>query len=281
MTAVCPACECLLHERAGAAPDARIAVSGGPAAGKTQLLMSAMTKMTDSAASVAAWELADEHSTTWLYDTRELMARRPRRTPAPTAEPALLTLRDGISPRGGYVHVIDVGGQHFVTAVSDPTLRHLGTTRRHLFVLDPTTIPSVRDRIDPAFLTHRHADDEDSHIAGTETSSARAELPYHVLMAHLNRFGARTRRCSLAVVITKADLLVKQDLAPERDPARTLSRRLRAWLCVVGLRNLVDTAEHDFGKVRYFLVGLGPESTNPVAPFTWLLDRYRRGVTMP
>lgn len=281
MTAVCPACECELHKRAGAAPDARIAVSGGPAAGKTQLLMSAMTKMTDSAASVAAWESADELSTTWLYDARELMARRPRRGPAPTAEPALLTLRDGISPRRGYVHVIDVGGQHFVTAVSDPTLRHLGTTRRHLFVLDPTTIPWVRDRIDPALLTHRHADDEDSHIAGTETSSARAELPYHVLMAHLERFGAPTRRCSLAVVITKADLLVKQDLAPERDPARTLSRRLRAWLCVVGLRNLVETAEHDFGKVRYFLVGLGLESTNPVAPFTWLLDRHRRGATIP
>jgi hypothetical protein len=209
------------------------------------------------------------------------MARWPRRGPAPTAEPALLTLRDGISPWKRYLHVIDVGGQHFITAVSDPALRHLGTTRRHLLVLDPTTIPSVRDRIDPALLARRHADDEDSRIAGTETSSATAELPYHMLVAQLNRFGARTRRCSLAVVITKADLLANQGLAPERDPARTLSHRLRACLCAVGLRNLVETAEHDFGKVRYFLVGLGMESTDPVAPFTWLLNRHRRGATIP
>jgi len=284
LTPVCPACEYLLHERAGAAPDARIAMSGGPAAGKTQLVMSAMARMTDGEAS-PAWEPADEYSTTWLHDAGELMARWPRRGPAPTAEPELLTLRDATSPRKRYVHVIDVGGQHFVTAVRDPALRYLGTTRRHLFVLDPTTIPLVRDRIDPALLARRHADHEDSRIAGTETSSAATELPYHLLVAQLNRFGARTRRCSLAVVITKADLLTKQGLAPDPDPdpdrAGTLSQALRGWLCAVGLRNLVETADHDFGKVRYFLVGLGMESTDPVAPFTWLLNRHRRGATIP
>jgi hypothetical protein len=280
-TAVCPACGGLLHELAGAASDARIAVSGGPGAGKTQLVMSAMAILTDNTASPAAWVPADEYTTTWLHDTRELMARWPRRGPAPPAEPAMLTLQYGMSPPKRYVHVVDVGGQHFIPADSDLGLRHLGTTRRHLLVLDPTTIPSVRDRIDPALLAGRHADDEDSRIAGTQTSSAAAELPYRLLVAQLNRFGARTRRCSLAVVVAKADLLAKQGLAPEVDPARTLSHRLGAWLCAVGLRNFVETAEHDFGKVRYFLVGLGMESTDPVAPFTWLLNRHRRGATIP
>jgi hypothetical protein len=280
MTPVCPACEYLLHERAGAAPDARIAVSGAPAAGKTQLLMSAVAKMTGGAISPAAWEPADEYSTTWLDDARELMARWPRREPAPTAEPASVTLRDGV-PRQRYLHVIDVGGQDFMTAGNGLGLRHLGTTSRHLLVLDPTTIPWVRDRIDPAGLVRGHADDEDSGTAEEETNGATAELPYHLLVSQLNRSGARTRRVSLAVVITKADLLAKQDLAPEPDPAGTLSRRLRAWLREVGLRNLVEMAEHDFGNVRYFLVGLGMESTDPVAPFIWLLNRHRRGVTIP
>ena len=170
------------------------------------------------------------------------------------------------------MHLIDVGGQQFIAAVSDLTLGHLRTTRRHLFVLDPTTIPLVRDRIDPALLGRRDADDADS---------AKAELPYHVLVAQLNRFGARTRGCSLAVVITKADLLFKHCLAPQPDPSRTLSHRLRAWLCAVGLRNLVETAEQDFGEVRYFLVGLGMDRTDPVAPFTWLLNRHRKGSTIP
>ena len=176
-----------------------------------------------------------------------------------------------------YVHFIDAGGQHFVTAARDSALRHLGTTRRHLLVLDPTTIPSVRDRIDPAVLARSHADHEDPHVAGTETSSAVAELPYQLLVAHLNRFGARTRRCSLAVVITKADLLAKQGIAPEPDQARTLSQALRGWLCAMDLRNLVESADGDFGKVRYFLVGLGMKSMDPVSPLTWLLRQHRRG----
>ena len=66
-----------------------------------------------------------------------------------------------------------------------------------------------------------------------------------MLVAQLNRFGAKTRRCSLAIVITKADLLVKQEPDPgTADPARTLSHRLSKWLCAMGLRNLVETAEH-------------------------------------
>lgn len=277
MAPVCPACECLLHERAGITPDARIAISGGPAAGKTQLLTSAMAAMTDGKGSPAAWEPADEFSMTWLHDAKKSMDRWPRREPAPTAEPEMLTLRDVISRGQRYVHVIDVGGQHFVTTARGPALGYLGTTRRHLLVLDPTTIPSVRDRIDPAVLARIHTDHEDSNVVGGETSSAVAELPYQLLLTHLNRFGSRTRRCSLAVVITKADLLVKQDLAPERDPARTSSQALRGWLCAVDLRNLVESADRDFARVRYFLVGHGMKSMDPVLPFTWLLEQHRRG----
>jgi hypothetical protein len=274
---VCPACAGPLHERAGVTPDARIAVSGGPAAGKTQLVMSAMAAMTGGKGSPAAWEPADEFSTTWVRDAAELMDRWPRRGPAPTAEPEMLTLRDVKSRRQRYLHVIDVGGQHLVTKGLDPALGYLGTTRRHLLVLDPTTIPSVRDRIDPAVLARSPADHEDPHTAGAETSSGTAELPYQLLMTHLNRFGSRTRRYSLAIVITKADLLVKQGLAPEPDPARTSSQTLKGWLCAVDLRNLVESADRDFGQVRYFLVGLGMKSMDPVSPFTWLLQRHRRG----
>jgi hypothetical protein len=278
MTPVCPACEYPLHERAGVTPDARIAISGGPATGKTQLLMSAMAEMTDGQEAPAAWEPADEFTTTWLRDARKRMDRWPGRGPAPTAELEVLTLREIASHQQRYVHVIDAGGQHFVTAARDPALRYLGTTRRHLLVLDPTTIPSVRDRIDPTVLTHGPAEDKDSDIPGADTSSAVTELPYQLLVGHLNRFGARTRCCSLAVVITKADLLAKQDLGPKADPPRTTtSQALKEWLCAMNLRNLVESADRDFGKVRYFLVGLGVNSADPVSPLTWLIKQHRRG----
>jgi hypothetical protein len=279
MTAICPACESMLHERAGTVPDARIALSGGPAVGKTQLLLLAMAGMTDG--KEAVWEPADEDSAAWLHDTGESMSRRPWHEPRPTAEPVLLTLRDVKPHRERYVHFIDVGGQHFSITVRDPALRYLGTTPRHVLVLDPTTMPFIRDRIDPALLSRRHGDHEDSRIAESGTSSAAAEVPYHVLVAQLNRCGAQTRRCSLAVVITKADVLAKQDLGPESDLTRVSSRDLKAWLCAKGLRNLVDMAEHDFGSVRYFLVGVEIKAMDPVAPFAWLLDRHRRGVTIP
>jgi hypothetical protein len=281
MTPVCPACENLLHEQAGVASDVRIALSGGPAAGKTQLLMSAVGKMTGWGAADAIWQPTDEYSRIWLREAQAQSARWPPRGPDPTAEPVVLvTLRERTPARQRYVHVIDVGGQFFMTAGNDPAARHLGTTRRHMLVLDPTTIPSVRDRIDPAALASRHAGDRDGRTAGTDTSSAAAEFPYHVLVSQLSRFGARTRRASLAVVITKADVLAKQELAPQPDPAKTLSHRLRAWLCAADQRNLVEMAEHDFGQVRYFLVGRGMESTDPVAPFAWLLSRHRRGAAI-
>jgi hypothetical protein len=281
MTSVCPACENRLHDRGGAATDARIAVSGAPGVGKTQLLVSAMVRMTGYGPSPPAWESADRETTTWLRDARKWIGEWPPRDPKPTARPLLLTLRDGTPPRQRYLHLIDVGGTHFTAEASDPPLRHLGTTRRHLLVIDPTTIPSVRDRMGPAALTDRHANDRSPGTDGTEASSVSAELAYRLLLSQLNNCGARTRRVSLAIVVTKADLLAKQGLAPEPDPAGTLSVRLRAWLCAADLRNLVEMAEHDFAQVRYFLVGLGMDSADPVTPFTWLLDRHRRGAAIP
>jgi hypothetical protein len=283
MMPVCPACENLLHERAGAVSDARIAVSGGPAVGKTLLLMSAIIRMTDCVAFQEGWEAADKYSTDWLRDARDVISRWPRREPAPTAKPLLLTVRGGTPPRQRYLHLIDVGGRYFTTAENDPALRYLGTTCRHMLVLDPTTIPSVRDRIDPAALAGRHDVDQASCATGTETNDASAELVYHLLASQLNRCGARTSRISLAVVITKADLLAKLGLAPDPDldPASALSYHLRAWLCAADLRNLVEMAEHDFGSVQYFLVGAGVGSADSVAPFTWLLNRHRRGTAIP
>jgi hypothetical protein len=279
MTPVCPACGNRLHERAGVSSDARIAVSGGPAVGKTQLLVSAMAEMTGCGAS-PAWKTADEDTADWLRDAPKLIAKRPGPEHRPTG-PVLLTLRDGTPPQQRYLHFIDVGGQHFIPGAAHPPLRHLATTCRHMLVLDPTTIPSVSDRMDPATLAGRHADDRGSGADGTGSWSVPAEFPYHLLLSQLNDCGARTRRVSLAVVVTKADLLAKQGLAPEPDPAATMSHRLRAWLCVADLRNLVEMAEHDFAEVRYFLVGLGLESTDPVAPFAWLLDQHRRGAAIP
>ena len=281
LTPVCPACGHWLHERAGFASDARIALSGGPSVGKTQLLIWAATAMAGDAYSPSAWEPADDHSIRWLRASRELINRWPQHRPARTAEPALVTFSCGTSRDRRYVHFADVGGQHFSTDANHPAMRQFGTTRRHLFVLDSATIPSVRDRIDPARLVSDPLDARNPRPAGPGTSNAMVELPYHLLVTQLKRFGARTRRCSLAIVVMKADLLTVYGLRPVADPEETSSLRLRSWLRAMDLTDLVETAENDFREVKYFLADYGTDRTDPVAPFAWLLAKHPRGASIP
>jgi hypothetical protein len=261
LTPVCSNCSRPLYEQAGLVPDARIAVSGGPGVGKTQLLMRAATETSPSRA--VPWEPADDQTAAWLRRARRLLRRWPRARPRPTREPVLLTFRRSVSGQQGYFHTADLDGRCFESDKDNSALWPLGMTRRHLLVLDATVVPWVRDRIGPGApggTTPRPA--------WTETSIATAERPYRVLVAQLGRLGARPGKCSLAVVVTKADILAKHGAGPD-------DLGLRAWLRKIELHNLVMAAEHDFGQVRYFLAGEGQE--NPAEPFEWLLSQYRRG----
>ena len=54
---------------------------------------------------------------------------------------------------------------------------------------------------------------------------------------------------------------------------------LREWLRDVELHKIVDAAERDFAKVRYFLIGGGQQ--DPAAAFEWLLSQYVHGAGVP
>jgi hypothetical protein len=266
LTPVCSNCSSPLYEQAGLVPDARIALSGGSGVGKTQLLMRAATEMT-SQSRPAPWEPGDDQTTAWLRHARRLLRQWPEFGPEPTKEPALLTFRRSVYGQQYYFHTSDLDGRHFESDKDNPALWQLGVTRRHLLVLDATVVPRVRDRIglDASGGTTPRP-------AWTETSIATAERPYRLLVAQLGRLGARPHKCSLAVVVTKADILARHGADPG-------GLGLRAWLRSAELHNLVMAAEHDFGRVRYFLVGEGQE--NSAEPFEWLLSQYPRGAATP
>lgn len=279
LTPICPNCSDPLYKQAGVVPDARIALSGGPAVGKTLLLMLAMDEMTDPSASWP-WEPADDYTTSWLGGARKLVKRLPGGGPDPTAEPGLLTFcRSRGGQRQRYFHVADVAGRHFETGRDNPALWQHGMTRRHLLVLDPTAIPLVRDQIGASASIGWGADGKRPDLAWTETSMATVELPYRLLVAQLSRLGASSRRCSLALVVTKADILAAHHLAPEPGTDRSSADGLREWLCGVELHKIVAAAEHDFAEVRYFLVG--GRRKDSAAVFEWLLSRYARGAGVP
>ena len=266
LTPVCSNCSRPLCEQAGMAPDARIALSGGPGVGKTQLLMRAATEMT-SRSRPAPWEPGDDLTAAWLRHARRLLRHWPEFGPEPTKKPALLTFHRSAYGRRYYFHVADLDGRHFESDKGNPALWQLGATRRHLLVLDTTVVPRVRDRIGTDA-----SGDTAARPTWAETSVATAERPYRLLVAQLDRLGARTRRCSLALVVTKADVLAAHGAGPN-------GIGLKAWLRSVELHNLVMAAEHDFGQVRYFLVGEG--QGNPAEPFEWLLSQYPHGAARP
>jgi hypothetical protein len=260
---VCPNCGDPLHAGAGVTTDARIVLSGGPAVGKTRLLIRATADMTSS------WEPADEHTTTWLRTMQAPMTKHPGETPEPPVSSRLLTFRLNPDGKQHYFHVVDLDGRHFETARNSPDLWQLGTTRRHLLVLDATLLPSVRD----------HSGGRPSDYAWAETSVAEVELPYRLLVAQLSRLGARTSQCALALVVSKADCLAAHGMAPGHGPNGASARELKEWLGTIELHNLVAVAERDFAKVRCFLAGEG--QADPAAPFEWLLRQYPRGAATP
>lgn len=251
LTAVCIACGDPLHRGAGATADTRIAISGGRAVGKTTMLMEATAAMTTAAGeSPALWEAADQSARAWLASAQEFLAGFSEHEPPPASGP--LTLRACTEPQR-YVHISEVADSD--TRVPGP----LSTTRRHVLVLDATMISSAA-----AALTIRGI-----------------ELPYHLLVARLKGLGARPSRCSLAVVVSHADLLAGCGVVPESRSPDGSSQWLRDWLCETGLRSLVELAEHDFAEVRYFLAGRDIKSMDPVAAFAWLLSRNLKGPGRP
>jgi hypothetical protein len=278
LTPACPNCADPLHPGAGVKTDARIVLSGGPAVGKTRLLVRATAEMTKLDLP-SSWKPADEHTTTWLRAMQAPVEKCPGNRPDPPVRPQLLTFSR--SPRGKqqYLHIVDLDGRHFQTAANNPELWQLGTTRRHLLVMDATVLPSARDHMGSAGSSSQPNGGEPSDYAWAETSVAEAELPYRLLVAQLNRLGARTRQCALALVVSKADRLTAYGMAPGYRPDGTSARELKEWLGTIELNHLVDVAEHDFAKVRCFLVGEGQGDS--AAPFEWLLRQYPRGAATP
>jgi hypothetical protein len=164
-----------------------------------------------------------------------------------------------------YVSLLDLDGKQFTRDPDPPQLWELRTTRRHVLMVDGVRLPYVRD------------------LNGSSNSETLGvELAYRILVAQLHRYGGRVGRCALAVVVSKADLLMEVDDSVSDPATGHSSDRVRDWLAGHGLENLVLAAERDFGSVAYFLTstrtGAGDARWSPPErPIAWLLGRHRHG----
>ncbi|HEY6424072.1 MAG TPA: hypothetical protein VIY28_12660 [Pseudonocardiaceae bacterium] len=263
----CP--NCLEPLRAGSAVhrDIRLPVFGPVSAGKTRLVYASLLALRDQAvAAGASVEFADEQSNRAFdhgveiirtgADTAKTLAGR-----LPTAVTAQVT---SVARRKALLHLFDAAGEFYIDRDDNSELSFLDHAQGLVFVVDPFSIPWVRDQLGglgQVMLARANAAVDDP------------EQVYHVTAGRLRDYGVRMSHQRLAIAVVKADLLV--DLPPTRD---LRPHQVREWLQEAGLDNLVLAAERDFAEVRYFVVASvhGVPAGNPMSPanpFAWLMAK--------
>ncbi|HZN73963.1 MAG TPA: hypothetical protein VFC00_20030 [Micromonosporaceae bacterium] len=268
LQATCPMCREPLHRGAAAQTDVRIPVFGAASAGKTHLILASLVTLKEEAGT--AVQFADEHSERVFLGYEEVF-RQGR--PAPKTDtshlPVALTLRVRVGRRRAMVHVYDAAGEALADPDLNAQLAYLDRARTLAFVLDPFSIPDIRDLFEPTF----------GELFGRANAAKDSpEQSYQATVMRLRAYGVDTERQRLAFVVSKRDLLC---LMPALVPAGSDSSAVRAWLLEHRLDNLVTAAERDFGDIRYFLVAAHGSADMPAvtAPFRWLLASER--VSLP
>ncbi|MFY1693292.1 hypothetical protein [Plantactinospora sp. WMMB782] len=244
LAARCPKCGTSLPDGTGLATQVRVAVFGAAAAGKTALIDAGLAELPRR------------------LEPTDFSVKRLEPAPATVGQPArtvTVALRRGFGrvllqlfdARGAALVDRGVGGHGY-----------FDDARNYLFVLDPFSVPAVHGglaKVPPRLAT------------AVRTASHDPADSYEAVVTGMRHRGVDTRRCRLAFVVTKADLLqaFSGGQRLERD-----SPAVRRWLDEQGLDNLVVGAERDFGDVRYFWCGsLTDRTHDPSAPLAWILSR--------
>lgn len=271
LPARCPRCDRQLRTGAAVLTDIRLPVFGPVFAGKTRLVYAGLLALRDAgAAKGAQLDFVDSESRTAFQDGAEIIANGGNTVKTPAGMlPRAITVRVTVARRKALLHLFDAAGEFYVDREDNSDLEFLDHAQGLVFVVDPFSVPWVRDQIG------------DANAASVVRVSPAAEDPdtsYQVTARRLRDYGVDTRRRGLAITVVKADLLAGLPPAEGLRPDQ-----VREWLIQAGMDNLVLSAERDFGEVRYFLVASvsatqAGTDRSPANPFNWLIARA--GVTL-
>ena len=260
MQACCPSCGEALLPGAGVVTDVRMPVFGAASAGKTQLIMAALTGL-PPAAKAAGIEVSfpDEHGRQAYERYADLMRRGAdaAKTDA-SGPPVAVTVRLDKGSRSALLHVFDAAGESLIDPEQNARLSYLDYARSLVFVIDPFSIRRIADEFAAA---------APDIFAAANPALHDPEHSYNVTVQRLQDYGVRTDRQRLAFVVSKADLLARLPAGPDHGD-------IRGWLSGLGLNNLVVAAERDFGEVAFFLTSgrdAGPRGA--FAPLSWVLSK--------
>jgi hypothetical protein len=271
LEAVCQRCETPLRPGSAALRDVRIPIFGDTSAGKTRFLYAGLDSLIDTTSRARiAFGFPDEDSQNQATTALDLIRSGQDTVKTSATLPTALTCQVGTGPRSTLVHLFDAAGEDFRGAQMHDALGFLDNGHGLVYVLDPFSIGSVRDRM---------AGQNAEAIRLAHAAAGDPEIAYGEVVSRLRDSGVAAEGQRLAIVVSKVDLLKKGGLELPGD-----SDAIAEWLTEMGVHNLVLSAQREFAEARYFTVAsLAATETNrfhdPGAPLRWLLSA--RGVRLP
>ncbi|MGW6459997.1 TRAFAC clade GTPase domain-containing protein [Streptomyces sp. NPDC055078] len=268
LTAYCPHCDLALPRGLGTTRIVHIPIVGGTSSGKT-MLMAAMI------AGLRSWSDREQLSVTYATsdDQNELQRITSQldqtgwvhRTAAQQPRAFMLQITRGRTRRLLYLY--DPMGETFGDSVVVREQQYLAHTDGVVLVADVLAEPEVRRELGGADA-QRAVDARPSPEGPKDT--------YDRLAGEFAAMSGRRARTPVATVVTKRDVLDQLDAIPAP------GARIDEWLAAIGLGDLVQSLEHDFGATRYWAVSahaatgagaLDGESRRAAEPVLWLLSR--------
>ena len=272
LQAFCSRCGHPLQAGPAAVREIWIPVAGASSAGKTRFLYTALDSIIRSAGQAGLTvSFPDEESGQLTVAALEAIRSGQATPKSLAADPSVLAIRLEGGRKTFLLRMFDTSVERYQTA-GPGNLNILSRAQELVYVLDPFSIPAVRDQL----TTRDTLDDPPASTAGGDP-----EIPFGEFVSRMRDSGVPAGTQRLAVVVSKADLL---NAAGMELPRR--SSDIASWLTGAGLHNMVLAAGRDFAQVRFFAVtsqagpGDGPVvQADPAAPLRWLLAAS--GIRLP
>lgn len=270
LEAVCQKCGKPLRAGSAALRDVRIPIFGDTSAGKTRFLYAGLDSLIDTTARASVpFGFPDEESQDQATVALGLIRSGQDTVKTSQTLPTAVTCRLGSGAGSTLVHLFDTAGENYRDAQLHDSLGFLDRGHGLVYVLDPFSVGAIGDRM---------AGQNAPVIEMAHAAAGDPEIAYNEVVSRLRDSGVKAAEQRLAIVVSKADLLIAGGIEPPEDSAA-----IADWLNAMGVHNLVLSARREFAEVRYFTVAsLAAEARrghDPGAPLRWLLASL--GVRLP
>jgi hypothetical protein len=283
--AICPSCEKELF--AANARQFSIQLVGGNSSGKTAIITAFQHLYLNNSNSANHFEIVGEPQN--YFDDLEQMYRTGSTEPSSSSAVSAYSFIHKLkrSVRNNLV-IFDIPDEVILSGTYERNPRNLGFSDGIIFIIDPLSIPSVREECIKTGDKHavdKYSDDDINELI--------IEF-VHQFSSITGRASRRQNSIPVAIVINKVDIkAVKREIGMpkirvlyEADPSAynnniSVARDevCRAYLSKLGLDNTLNNLDGTFSNIRYFpvsaighLVEEGKEFAplGILAPFTWI-----------